>query len=378
VFDAHLANYCVKRMVSCPRLHLGCRVRIPFEKVAMHMKLRCEKRLVTCRLGCGAKLHHDKRSHHEEALCRERMTDCRLDCGAWIPFSKEAAHGFVCPHRIVECHNECGQTMRECDRKHHESVDCIYVPKPCPLGCGDTISPPSKLRLHMKAVCPLRVVKCDRPCGIQGMLAKDKKHHMSTTCPLRPVECNIGCGKEMPLSEQSAHEVKGEQGVCVKRLVRCHHGSSSHLLVCAGSATYLELVQIKRRNGSRCVGALSRKRTSEPQSRTTTWRHTSIPCEITPQASYGLGVYVTWISWRTQSMVRAQPNVCRVAGTQLTPSTALSGTTVPHYECGAMPWDARDNHMKNECPFRPVPCRLGCGQTVPARQVQVRRGARGQ
>lgn len=227
VYDAHLRNYCVKRTVNCPRLHIGCTARIPFEKVQFHMDHRCLKRTVMCRLECGTKLHFDKRPDHEENKCRERMTDCAMGCGAWIPISKESKHAFVCKHRPVECGNECGEMMRECDREHHEAVDCIYVPKPCPLGCGDTISPPSKLRLHMKAFCPLRVVACERECGVEGLLARDEPHHTSSTCPLRPVLCNIGCGLTMPLVQQPKHEIKGECGFCPRRLVRCCNGTTA-------------------------------------------------------------------------------------------------------------------------------------------------------
>lgn len=224
VFEAHLRNYCIKRVVNCPRLHLGCTARIPFEQVDFHMERRCPKRTVTCRLDCGAKLHFDKRSDHEENRCKERMTDCSLGCGAWIPYSREAKHAFECVNRMVECSNECGEVMKECEREHHEAVDCIYVPKPCPLGCGDTISPPSKLRLHMKAVCPERIVKCTRQCGIEQMKAKDEPQHRTQLCPLRPVPCNIGCGMVMPLNQQPTHEIKGERGHCAKRLVRCCNG----------------------------------------------------------------------------------------------------------------------------------------------------------
>lgn len=218
----HQEAYCPKRIVACPRQHLGCPETMIAVEADEHLEHRCPKRTVMCRLECGTRLHFDDRPEHEESRCRLRMMDCELKCGGWLPV-KEARNHYrnVCPHRVVNCSLECGRSMMEKDRVVHIITDCINKPTPCPLGCGDVVSPPSKMRLHLAAFCSHRIVKCKNGCGVPGLLAKYQEEHQSRRCAKTIVTCTIGCGLQMRRELQPNHEIQGEWGSCPNRSVRC-------------------------------------------------------------------------------------------------------------------------------------------------------------
>lgn len=319
VYDQHMEKQCVKRLVDCPRMYLGCRDRMKQDRVDFHLKFRCQKRLVLCRLECGAKLLFDKRPLHEETECLERMMDCTLQCGAWIAYRKERQHMRECKHRIVLCTLECGKRLMAKDAPHHETFECVNLPKPCPLGCGRTISPPSKMRMHLNCLCPERILHCKRKCGEEGIRAKAMDDHFNVTCPLRPVLCKYGCGRTIPNKDRPFHERYGEQGVCPRRPVRCGHDQMN------------KWIQVR-------WGA------SKEYERATV-------------------IYYDAISNHHRVRNHSNGTVVQLLLRDL--DFIEDPERTEPYQCGLVPAEERPHHEAEKCPLHPIPCVLGCGQRFP-------------
>ena len=66
----HVKNECVKRLVNCKNLILGCVEVVPLDEMGDHLARACKKRVVECRLDCGQRFLCDTRHAHEVSTWR--------------------------------------------------------------------------------------------------------------------------------------------------------------------------------------------------------------------------------------------------------------------------------------------------------------------
>ncbi|EQC34839.1 hypothetical protein SDRG_07643 [Saprolegnia diclina VS20] len=263
----HVASVCPLQSVACPN---ECGQRCPKFQLEHHLKERCSKRILVCRLGCHKALTMEALLEHEESECPKsqrfcphchepclleaieshvRMTclqfprSCRLTCGAQVPRASFDQHeATVCPKRLVPC-PRCQAHVFACDLASHDSNECPQRPfGVCELGCGmhlcvnqvqshvlqdcphrAVICPQCATTIqflvfdhHVKFDCAQRELYCHKGCGTRIRECDVAKHDLDD-CMHRPTYCPLHCGIELAMSQLPRHM----QADCVRRLVSC-------------------------------------------------------------------------------------------------------------------------------------------------------------
>jgi hypothetical protein len=185
---------CDKRIVACLNAWTGCRERVRYDYLDTHLNLRCQTRLVNCRLNCGAKVKFCLRVDHEENHCMKRLIVC-WQCEEKVTSENITAHLHeTCMSRLVRCSVGCGQMIKARDLDHHENEVCRQF---CKWNCGIKYGPPEILMLHELTECPLRAQKCDYSCDMDahmtaGYVSEHMRHHCSHTPLVCPNLCAVG------------------------------------------------------------------------------------------------------------------------------------------------------------------------------------------
>ena len=142
---AHRHSVCPRRVCACPNAWIGCVELMPFFDIARHARLRCQWRLVNCRLCCGAVVHMCKRLDHEEIHCKKRVITCD-NCKLEVISEQISDHLHnECPERDVVCKIGCGKAYKAKQIVHHETNECVA---PCKWDCGKVLGPPERRVLH--------------------------------------------------------------------------------------------------------------------------------------------------------------------------------------------------------------------------------------
>ncbi|KAF0695287.1 Aste57867_13883 [Aphanomyces stellatus] len=237
---AHEIADCVHKSVACP---LGCGQLCQQHQVATHVKDRCLKRMMTCRLGCHVAMHFDVLLAHEESECPlshqfcphcrqsllkqdvERHVErecpqyprkCRLTCGRTLPSSAFHAHETTeCPKRLVPC-PACTKVLFAHELSDHSDTACPFrVAGPCALGCGVVLLH-NQVQLHTSTACLHRCVTCPQ-CHDAAIRVVDLDYHTKYMCPERGLFCQKGCGARLRESDLARHELDD----CVHRPASC-------------------------------------------------------------------------------------------------------------------------------------------------------------
>lgn len=213
----HRASVCPKRLIACPNVVTGCKEFITADYLHTHVTLRCEYRLVHCRLHCGGEIALCKRQDHEENHCKRRLLLCSM-CNEKFP-SMELGHHMLqlCPMRQVKCSVGCLGFFNAKDIEHHEKHECVSE---CRWKCGEVLGPANIRLWHELSACPLRPATCANGCNIMGLTAKNKSIHEMNYCRLARVPCPNNCGGRLPPHMLPAH-MDPYTGTCPERSVRC-------------------------------------------------------------------------------------------------------------------------------------------------------------
>eukprot|EP01041_Mallomonas_annulata_P000359 gene359-658_t len=208
---------CNKRRIMCPNAITGCCCLIPQNEMDSHLRLRCLRRLVLCRLNCDNKIPFGDREKHEENFCKNRIITCDK-CKKSMSAKELRVHTReTCPHRLLKCGVGCGLWVKLGEKDYHEKEVCC---RPCKWDCGQSIGPIEKRRLHELQSCPSRICLCRHGCGTEGLTARVIHEHQSLQCPATPVTCPHACGVKLTRTKLLDH-CHPFYGDCRERFVRC-------------------------------------------------------------------------------------------------------------------------------------------------------------
>lgn len=226
----HRKDICPKRLVGCPNAWQGCTEIVQFDFLEKHLTMKCELRLVPCRLLCGknnmgddgeqlgALLPFNKRENHEKYHCSKRQLECD-QCHQMMIADTYTNHLHNdCPDRKIRCSVGCGMFIRAKDLSHHEEKVCKA---PCKWNCGLVIGPQQRKNYHELSECGCRPVKCrNAGCTAEGFMAKYIEEHERFHCGHVMEFCPNSCGKRLKRVDIPKH-IENWYGDCVERLVRC-------------------------------------------------------------------------------------------------------------------------------------------------------------
>ena len=210
---------CSKRFVACLNAWTGCREQIRYDYLETHLYLRCQTRLVNCRLACGAKVKFCQRVDHEQNHCIKRLIKC-WQCNEDVMAQDITYHLHnTCLYRLIRCTVGCGQMIEAHELEHHEQEVCRSF---CKWNCGQKIGPPEVLQLHELTECLLRKKPCPYKCGgDEYMTAGYCEEHMIHHCPNTPMICPNQCGAGKILRKDIPKHIDPIYGDCSERYVRC-------------------------------------------------------------------------------------------------------------------------------------------------------------
>jgi Ankyrin repeats (3 copies) len=131
-----------------------------------------------------------------------RIGQCPLECGAELVDKDFSLHiREICPCRIVECPFFCGISMIASEIQDHISKDCTQRLINCPSDCGEIVKAIS-IDDHIRRRCGMRLVVCE--CGI-SLKYNLLSNHSESDCILRPTEC-LWCHEKLPANQIDLHK----------------------------------------------------------------------------------------------------------------------------------------------------------------------------
>lgn len=102
----------------------------------------------------------------------------------------------------VEC-TYCKEELQRMYVVEHEETECLKRPARCDF-CNDYESTFEDVSTNHASVCPSRLVDCPNECG-ESIPRKAIESHMTNTCPLEIVSCSAGCGEALPRQDIESH-----------------------------------------------------------------------------------------------------------------------------------------------------------------------------
>lgn len=317
----HLERECSMRIVRCDQSKCGA--ECTFKHLKTHQTEECDFRIITC--ACDEMMTHQRHVVHAQSQCPMRLVRCPLLCET---SSSEADAGCQDPvfvlakdlklHLRAECHNRMVRCRNGCsanelawkDRAVHEAKVCPLRRVACKWNCQEPVL--AKMQVHHEQEeCLLRELACTNRCGVADVLFLELEQHVTTTCPRRLTLCTLGCGRKVPLHNMEAHCARE----CRRRFVSC---------------------------------ALCSERL--PEDDMSSHLTTSCPQRLSVCGLCGqTNVVHALIPEHRAEQCRMRPVTCR-------------------YECFVknLRAHAKDHHEQFECTFRPIWCPLGCGETIVA------------
>ncbi|EGZ30237.1 hypothetical protein PHYSODRAFT_467814 [Phytophthora sojae] len=242
--------HCCHRLVPCP---LNCGQRLPAHTVEFHLAKRCNNRNSKCRLGCGDVMAFSLLAEHEtercvlrsvfcehchsnvpvkllethlDKECQQRPRGCQLGCSIKVAWADKIEHeSSQCPKRLINC-RICDGEIWFCERDKHEKDECpLRVQGKCEAGCGETLRH-NEIAHHLLYSCTKRLVDC-KECKLR-MPFDAFQEHRHLLCPERVVKCRKGCGMQLKDIDAGAHE----SDECSKRLLFCENQCGLHVPYC--------------------------------------------------------------------------------------------------------------------------------------------------
>lgn len=190
--EPHCRDDCPKRSVTC----LACQFTdLWAEELEKHQREKCPKRLVSCAFDCGIDtLCACDKTTHEEEECPLRSVMC--SCGLLFQAKDLDDHARLnCVNRQVYCPQGCGESMKQCEVDDHIEFFCrnkthyFNQTIECGNGCGCVLMRRDLLN-HVSFECTKRLVECSQNCGNTVALDNLKSH--LRVCPQRIICCEPG------------------------------------------------------------------------------------------------------------------------------------------------------------------------------------------
>ena len=367
----HEDKDCENRILMCTNAYFGCTLKMVAKKVEYHSRRFCKKRIVECRLECGETMPWDARPMHEENECQNRIVSCDLKCGRHDLRVRDMASHLHndCPKRLVPCRYRCGVVCRFEEVEDHMRNACL---QPCRWGCGISLAPEDRRKIHEMWICGLRIVQCHLGCNTMGIRAQELEDHETNLCAERLVPCTYGCGKMLKakLLHIHLHGVggdKAEHAECPKRPLHCQYEYIDKRLRVYKTSPHFQLATV-----------------DDPNAFFTEVEAYSFVARITHfRNEDGCHRFINTHNERFWAklcdlrfdIIDDGPWTCRLM---------LENERREHNEtecprrllkcrngCGQM-MEARflSKHENNNCRMNKVPCTLGCGRTLSSKDLQ--------
>ncbi|KAL7999527.1 putative Zinc finger, TRAF-type, Zinc finger, RING/FYVE/PHD-type, ankyrin repeat-containing [Plasmopara halstedii] len=229
--DLRLRNceYC-QSLVSCLKTHfdkacqhrprgcrLGCSDQVTWAEQEKHEMNRCSKYLISCLL-CKKFIWRSELKVHDEMECSFRYDgSCDNNCGEILRQNERKSHLLnVCINRLVEC-SQCSEQIKFSSLSYHQNSLCSQRKVYCQQGCGDQFKA-NEMENHEKEFCSKRFQKCFNKCGMKLSMDEMNKH-LHSSCALRLLSCPTGCREVIVAYLQHDHWKH-----CRHRLVPCGVG----------------------------------------------------------------------------------------------------------------------------------------------------------
>ena len=107
-----------------------------------------------------------------------------------------------CAYVQVEC-TYCKELIRRCCVLEHEQNVCLKRPVRCEF-CNDYESTFEDVSTNHTSMCPSRLVDCPNDCG-ESVSRKALDLHLANVCPLEVISCYAGCGEALPRRDVADH-----------------------------------------------------------------------------------------------------------------------------------------------------------------------------
>ena len=231
--ENHLAEGCTKRVVVCK---WKCGRQMFADAQNDHETARCLLRQDLCEHKCGEFVPFFDRENHWETNCSQRPIPCP-QCSDLIVCEKLALHiKMECRRRLYTCFAGCKMKIAVEDRLKHERDICKHRPLICPLGCGRVLRA-DKANEHTAYHCRRRIVRC--PHGCDDIVRAEEEEDHWIRCGMRPITCGAGSKHCMRQQRAWKKDVNGAQ-----RLVKCeqHKSTGLHRACSIGDYALVEIM----------------------------------------------------------------------------------------------------------------------------------------
>ena len=122
-----------------------------------------------------------------EHLNSNPLQDTRMEGCSFIP---------------IECTFCKGEFQRQFVSEH-EYTECPKRPSTCEF-CNEYESTFEDVTMNHASICPSRLVDCPNECG-EAVQRKELDAHLSNTCPLEVISCYAGCEERLPRRDMATH-----------------------------------------------------------------------------------------------------------------------------------------------------------------------------
>ena len=107
-----------------------------------------------------------------------------------------------CPFIQVEC-SYCKEVFQRQSVLSHEQTECLKRPVQCDF-CKEYESTFEDVTTNHVSVCPSRLIECPNECG-ESIPRKVLDSHLADTCPLEVITCYAGCNERLPRRDIPTH-----------------------------------------------------------------------------------------------------------------------------------------------------------------------------
>ena len=114
----------------------------------------------------------------------------------------EESRNIGCLFVQVEC-TYCKEELQRMYVVEHEETVCLKRPARCDF-CNNYESTFEDVSTNHASVCPCRMVDCPNECG-ESIPRKALESHMANVCPLEVISCYAGCGEALPRQDIESH-----------------------------------------------------------------------------------------------------------------------------------------------------------------------------
>lgn len=121
---------------KCPVCRVGMpgrlNVNICMDQLTRKLAMQC------CNTGCSWRGTYGEAERHDTE-CQKRTVECKnAGCDETMKREEIANHKDTCPKQMVSC-PKCAKDVAREVQGGHDSDDCSFSLKECPLGCGERL-----------------------------------------------------------------------------------------------------------------------------------------------------------------------------------------------------------------------------------------------